>query len=227
MRATLPTGQGGVVHLFVVYGYQGSEDADKLLLTDRLLQAVLAEAQVVRVGQPLFVVGDFNAHPRVIPCLAKGISAGRFVDLALAHALGAEKERDATCRFKPQCICCFGCLPGPSIFGLPARLILQIGLPPSLPKLSRIFWDTTRKDLGVFPPELIQTLGAACDRESADDFWDAWSNGAESSLFQAYCGAGSPVAPGSHALLGRCRLRTRGRRLGGGAVGGSGASGRL
>ena len=42
---TLPTAQGGVVHLFVVYGYQGAEeDAEKLRLTDRLLQAVLAEA---------------------------------------------------------------------------------------------------------------------------------------------------------------------------------------
>ena len=40
LRTTLPTGRGGVVHLFVVYGYQGSEeDAEKLQLTDRLLQA--------------------------------------------------------------------------------------------------------------------------------------------------------------------------------------------
>ena len=45
LRTTLPTGKGGVVHLFVVYGYQGAEeDADKLRLTDKLLQAVLAEA---------------------------------------------------------------------------------------------------------------------------------------------------------------------------------------
>ena len=35
-----------MVHLFVVYGHQGAEeDADQLLLTDKLLQAVLAEAQ--------------------------------------------------------------------------------------------------------------------------------------------------------------------------------------
>ena len=35
------------VHLFVVYGYQGSEeDREKLSLTDKLLHAVLAEAQV-------------------------------------------------------------------------------------------------------------------------------------------------------------------------------------
>ena len=90
LRTTLPTGKGGVVHLFVVYGYQGAEeDADKLRLTDKLLQAVLAEAQVVCIGQPMLIAGDLNADPAVIPCLAKGMSAGRYVDLALAHSLGA------------------------------------------------------------------------------------------------------------------------------------------
>ena len=90
LRTTLPTGKGGVVHLFVVYGYQGAEEnAEKLRLTDRLLQAVLVEAQVVCIGQPMLIAGDLNADPAVIPCLAKGVSAGRYVDLALAHSLGA------------------------------------------------------------------------------------------------------------------------------------------
>ena len=89
-----------MVHLFVVYGYQGAEeDADKLQLTDGLLQAVLAEAQVVCVGQPMLIAGDLNADPAVIPCLAKGISAGPYVDLALAYSLGAGITPDATCRF--------------------------------------------------------------------------------------------------------------------------------
>ena len=89
LRTTLPTGKGGVVHLFVVFGYQGAEeDADKLRLTDKLLQAVLAEAQVVCIGQLLLIAGDLNADPAVIPCLAKGISAGRYVDLALASFSG-------------------------------------------------------------------------------------------------------------------------------------------
>ena len=100
MRTTLPTAQGVVVHLFVVYGYQGSEeDAEKLRLTDRLLQAVLAEAQVVCVGQPMLIAGDLNADPAVIPCLGKGISAGRYVDLALAYSLGAGLTPDVTCTF--------------------------------------------------------------------------------------------------------------------------------
>ena len=68
LRTTLPTGRGGVVHLFVVYGYQGAEeDAGQLLLTDKLLQAVFAEAQVVCIGQPLLVAGDLNADPALYP----------------------------------------------------------------------------------------------------------------------------------------------------------------
>ena len=103
LRTTLPTAQGGVIHLFVVYGYQGAEDdADKLQLTDRLLQAVLAEAQVVCVGQPMLIAGDLNADPAVIPCLAKGIFAGRYVDLALAYSQGAGLAPDVTCRFSRE-----------------------------------------------------------------------------------------------------------------------------
>ena len=103
MRYTLPTGEGGVVHLFVVYGYQGAEeDADQLQLTDKLLQAVFAEAQVVCVGQHLLIAGDLNADPAIIPCLAKGISAGRFVDLALAFSRGAGTAPAATCRFSGE-----------------------------------------------------------------------------------------------------------------------------
>ena len=45
------------------------EDADQLLLSDKLLQAVLAEAQVVCIGQPMLIAGDLNADPAVIPCL--------------------------------------------------------------------------------------------------------------------------------------------------------------
>ena len=99
LRTTLPTGKGGVVHLFVVYGFHvAEEDADQPLLTDKLLQAVLAEAQVVCIGQPLLIAGDLNADPSVIPCLSKGISAGRYVDLALAYSWGAGLTPDATCR---------------------------------------------------------------------------------------------------------------------------------
>ena len=59
-----------MVHLFVVYGCQGAEEnSEQLLLSDKLLQAVRAEAQVVRVGQPLLIAGDLNADPAEIPSL--------------------------------------------------------------------------------------------------------------------------------------------------------------
>ena len=67
-------------------------DSEKLQLTEGLLQAVLAEAQVVCTG-PLLIAGE-------IPCLAKGISADKFVDLALAYSLGEGRRLDATCKFR-------------------------------------------------------------------------------------------------------------------------------
>ena len=92
-----------MVHLFVVCDCRvAEEDADQLQLADELLQAVLAEGQVVCIGQPLLTAGDLNADPAVIPCLAKGISAGKFVDLALAYSLGAGGKPDATCKFKRE-----------------------------------------------------------------------------------------------------------------------------
>ena len=64
-----------------------------------MLPAVLAEAQVVCVGQPVLIAGDLNADPAVIPRLAEGISAGKLVDLALAFSRGAGTAPVATCRF--------------------------------------------------------------------------------------------------------------------------------
>ena len=74
--------------------------AEKLQLTDKLLQAVLAEARVVCTGQPVLIAGDLNADLSVIPCLAKAVSEGRFVDLALAYSLGEEMRPATSCKFK-------------------------------------------------------------------------------------------------------------------------------
>ena len=69
---------GGLV---VLYGYQGADvDAEQLALTDQLFDAALAELSVVARGQPCLLVGDFNVEPTKIPCLARGISAGLWVD---------------------------------------------------------------------------------------------------------------------------------------------------
>ena len=47
----------------------------------------------------MLIAGDLNSDPAVIPCLAEGTSAGRYVDLALAYCLRAGLTPDATCRF--------------------------------------------------------------------------------------------------------------------------------
>ena len=50
----------------------------------------------------LLIAGDLTADPAVIPCLAKGISAGKFVDLALAYSSGAGVQQVTTCKFKRE-----------------------------------------------------------------------------------------------------------------------------
>ena len=72
MRVVLPLGIGCVVHLFVIYGYQGAEnDPEKLQLSEHLFAVVLAEARMCCAGQPVILAGDFNADPTVIPSLAR------------------------------------------------------------------------------------------------------------------------------------------------------------
>ena len=101
MRVILPLGDGGVVHLFVIYGYQGAEnDPEKLQLTDHLFTAVLAEARMCCCGQPVILAGDFNADPIVIPSLAKGISDGHWIDLERAFPFGKGVPPASTCQFQ-------------------------------------------------------------------------------------------------------------------------------
>ena len=101
MRVVLPLGNGGVVHLFVVYGYQGADnDPEKLQLTEHLFAAVLAEARLCYAGQPVVLAGDFNVEPFVIPSLAKGISDGHWVDLEYAFSFGRGVPPSSTCQFQ-------------------------------------------------------------------------------------------------------------------------------
>ena len=101
MRVVLPLGNGGVVHLFVIYGYQGAEsDPEKLQLSEHLFVAVLAEARMCCAGQPVILAGDFNADPSVIPSLAKGIFDGHWIDLERAFATGRRVPPSYTCQFQ-------------------------------------------------------------------------------------------------------------------------------
>ena len=53
---------------------------------------------MVSRGQPCMLVGDFNVEPTKIPCLAKGISAGLWVDFDEAWALTAGLQPAPTCK---------------------------------------------------------------------------------------------------------------------------------
>ena len=100
LRVVLPLGNGGIVHLFVIYGYQGAEsDPEKLQLSDRLFASVLTEARMCCAGQPV-LVGDFNADPIVIPFLSKGIMDGHWIDLEQAFATGRGVAPSCTCQFQ-------------------------------------------------------------------------------------------------------------------------------
>ena len=96
VRCMVPLGLGRFMHLVVLYGYQGAAtDPEQLALTDQLFDAALCELSVVAWGQPCLLVGDFNVEPTKIPCLAKGISAGLWVDFG--GGLGLSRWFTAGC----------------------------------------------------------------------------------------------------------------------------------
>ena len=98
VRCLLPLGAGRFMHLCVLYGYQGADtDSEQLSLTNQFFDAALGE-RVVAWRQPCLLVGDFNVEPTQIPCLAKGISAGLWVDFEEAWALAAGLRPAPTCK---------------------------------------------------------------------------------------------------------------------------------
>ena len=96
----LPSTNGGIAHLFVVYGYQGSEvDLHKPALTKKLLEAVFGDAGGCGTGQPVVDSGDFNAGPLVTSVMAKALACGLFVDLEAAYSKGCRESPSPTFRF--------------------------------------------------------------------------------------------------------------------------------
>ena len=99
VRCLVPLGCRRFMHLVVLYGYFGADScAEKLQLTNQLFEAALGELAVVARGQPCLIVGDFNVEPTKIPCLAKGISAGLWVDLEASWAIAAGRDPAITCK---------------------------------------------------------------------------------------------------------------------------------
>ena len=94
VRCLLPLGAGRFMHLVVLCGYQGADsDAEQLALTEQLFDAVQGELGLVARDQPCLIVGDL-----FLPCLAKGISAGLWVDLESAWALACGRQPAVTCK---------------------------------------------------------------------------------------------------------------------------------
>ena len=67
-------------------------------MAEQLFDAAFGELGAVARGQPCMLVGDFNVEPTKIPCLAKGISAGLWVDFEEAWALAAGLRPASTCK---------------------------------------------------------------------------------------------------------------------------------
>ena len=98
VRCLVPLGSRRFMHLVVLYGYHGADSsAERLQLTNQLFEAALGELAVVARGQPCLIVGDFNVEPTKIPCLAKGISAGLWVDLEASWAVASSRVPAVTC----------------------------------------------------------------------------------------------------------------------------------
>ena len=98
VRCMVPVGCCRFMHLVVLYGYHGADSsAEKLQLTNQLFEAALGELAVVARGQPCLIIGDFNVEPTKSPCLAKGISAGLWVDLEASWATAAGRDPAVTC----------------------------------------------------------------------------------------------------------------------------------
>ena len=98
LRCHLPVAGGRVVHLVVVFGFEGaSTDLEKFRLTEKLLDAVLCELAVVASGQPFLIVGDLNIEPEKIPCLLKVFMAGHLFDLQSSWAAASGVAPLPTC----------------------------------------------------------------------------------------------------------------------------------
>ena len=143
IRCLVPLGSGRFMHFVVLYGCHGADSsAERLQLTDQLFDAALSELAVVSRGQPCLIVGDFNVEPTKIPCLAKGISAGLWVDLEASWATASGREPAVTCKrtwdsdpgnrreFQIGCPLCAAAVLSCGVMGgiVGSSLILRLGL---------------------------------------------------------------------------------------------------
>ena len=218
VRCMLPLGSGRFMHLVVLYGYQGADaNPEQFALTDHLFDAALGELSVVARGHPCMLVGDFNVELTKIPCLAKGISAGLWVDLEEAWALAAGLRPAPTCKRTWSAPCghrrdfMVGC-PLAVAAVLSCKVQADRWVAPHL--AVRTLFDCDRWSCRVrrFGKSMIIVCSSCLGRMllfwmslNAGDVsqaWLVWSSAAETALADAYWFSGSP-APSRGLVLGR------------------------
>ena len=197
---------------------------------------------VVARGQPCMLVGDFNVEPTEIPCLAKGISAGLWVDLDVAWAMAGETQPAASCKrtwdstggasegfydgwfvfllLQRFLLVVLNLIGGLHLIWLLGRILIVVDGPVMLTSLFSVLL------FGLLPGCLLWTRVRAMARSDAslldkslrlDDVseaWMVWSGAAEAAFADAYCFAGVPV-PERNLVLGRGCVQFRVVRLGG------------
>ena len=160
----------------------------------------------------------------MIPCLAEGVSAGRFVHLALDYSLGAGWKPDATCKFRREdCVdsrrdFIVGCPDALAAFAacvvtvrwftphfsVLASFCIRIGPPLRLHVLSRMLGVLIGMSLGFVPPDVVPALRDAVPGLVLMICGPIWSKSAEAGLFSACCRAGGPAEAGSSAFMEAC-----------------------
>ena len=135
----------------------------------------------------MLIAGDLNADPAVVPCLAKGISAGKFVDLALAYSLGLEGSRTQFASSSVRIIWVLGGILLSVVLMRWLRLMLALALTGGSLLISQCLLALIlmggRPDIAC--PQVCQPVWPACridtpDRSSSSvarvvqDAWDAY-----------------------------------------------------
>ena len=245
MRVILPLGNGGVVHLFVIYCYRGAEnDPEKLQLSEHLFAAVLAEARMCCAGQPVILAGDFN----------------QWVELERAFAFGRGVPPSSTCQFQLDedkgsrrdflLACPIALAAASACYVLPDRwftphfaVYAEFSLSawdatvdrartyfplwpacwlqrPDRSRSSasqevRDIWDVYIREVGFAPFAVREHLFRLCNSSDVNSSWLHWSREAEASLACAYLSAGGPPLSGPSSYVGRGSLSVYSMRLGG------------
>ena len=179
-------------------------------------------------GQPLILVGDLNADPSVISCLAKGMSDGAWIDVERAFAMGKGVAPTLTCQFQLDedkgsrrdfALACPVAMAATTAWLRFARSLVSPAFCNPHGFLSFRLGRHCRNGQGLLAPlasllarslqtlQRFRTFGTFTSKSSARE--------AEASLARAYLTAGGPALSRPSSYVGRGHLSLRTERLGG------------